>query len=157
MLLSQFGETPKEALNWRLLLAVLVFGMLGASRGLLHSSRNVGLRSLNQCPSGVDEGVISGTVVQKSFISSFGLKDPSLSESAQANLEANIVSMVQIACVGGSLAAFLLLDRIGRVRTLQCSCVLWIVGIVIVLTSSGNLGQLYAGRFICSSISIPET
>lgn len=56
--------------------------------------------------------------------------------------------MVEIACVGGSLFAFIILDRIGRVRSMQVSCLLWAIGTIIWITSAGNLGQLYAGRFL---------
>ena len=46
---AALAETPREAFNWRLALCVVCFGLMGAARGL-------------------DEGLISGTVSQKSFI-----------------------------------------------------------------------------------------
>jgi hypothetical protein len=52
---------------------------------------------------GLDEGLISGTVAQKSFIAEYGLKNPALSKSEQANLLGNITAMVQIGSVGGAL------------------------------------------------------
>ena len=47
---AALADTPREAFSWRLTLCVACFGMMGVARGL-------------------DEGLISGTVSQKSFIS----------------------------------------------------------------------------------------
>lgn len=52
---------------------------------------------------GIDEGLISGTVQQKAFISKYRLNDPLLSESERANLLGNITAMVQIGSIGGAL------------------------------------------------------
>lgn len=46
---SALKETPREAFNWRLAYSVICFGLMGAARGL-------------------DEGLISTTVAQKSFL-----------------------------------------------------------------------------------------
>jgi hypothetical protein len=48
MFKAALADTPKEAFNRRLLFSVICFGLLGCARGL-------------------DEGLISGTVSQKSF------------------------------------------------------------------------------------------
>jgi MFS family permease len=56
--------------------------------------------------------------------------------------------MVQIGSVGGALLAFVLADRIGRLWATRQLCILWIIGVVIFLTNNGNLGQVYAGRFV---------
>ena len=53
-------------------------------------------------------------------------------------------------------SAFLICDRIGRVRATQQLCVTWIVGIVIFLASSGRIGGVYAGRFI-AGVGVGET
>ncbi|CAG79781.1 general substrate transporter [Yarrowia lipolytica] len=119
---------PKQVLNRTLWFAIFVFGLLGTSRGL-------------------DEGNISGTVAQPSFISKFKLHDPSLSKDAQANLLSNITSMVQIGSVAGALIAMLIVDRIGRLWALREMLVIWIVGVIVQITSN-NVGQLYAGRFV---------
>lgn len=50
--------------------------------------------------------------------------------------------------VRGTILAFFVHDHIGRVKSLQLLCVLWISGFVICITSFGNYGQLLAGRFI---------
>lgn len=102
-------------------------GILGAGRGL-------------------DEGLVGGMVSLKSFKDEFGLDKGSSHEQAQ--LESNITSMVQLGSIVGSLLAFFLCDRFGRVRSLQVLCLLWLVGFVIVVVSHGNTGQVLAGRFI---------
>ncbi|CAK7895519.1 high-affinity hexose transporter Hxt7p [[Candida] anglica] len=122
------NESPPEIYNKTLYLSVFVFGVLGSARGF-------------------DEGCISGTVAQKSFIEEFGLKSKLLTLSEQANLKSNITSMVQLGSIGGSALAMWTVDRFGRIRTLQGVCVLWIAAAIIQATSH-SVGQLYAGRLI---------
>jgi hypothetical protein len=50
MFKAALATTPREAFNWKLVYSVICFGLMGAARGL-------------------DEGLISTTVAQKSFIS----------------------------------------------------------------------------------------
>lgn len=82
----------------------------------------------------------------KSFKDEFPLEVGS--EAEIVNRESNITSMVQLGSIGGALLAFLLCDRIGRVRSLQALTLLWGIGFVIVITSFGNIGQILAGRFL---------
>ncbi|EWG55361.1 hypothetical protein FVEG_13371 [Fusarium verticillioides 7600] len=124
---AAMADTPSEVMNWRLYWSTFVFGVLGASRGL-------------------DEGLVGGMVTLKSFKEEFGLDHGS--EEHQAQVESNITSMVQIGSIAGSLLAFFLCDKIGRVRSLQFLCMLWLVGFIIVITSHGSVGQVLAGRFI---------
>ncbi|KAA8895551.1 hexose transporter protein [Sphaerosporella brunnea] len=98
--------------------------------------------------SGFDEGNVSGMINSVRFRQQYGLSDKSKSAAQVAALEGNISSMVQIASVGGALIAFLLTDRIGRVWALRQMCLVWILGVALQITSNGNLGQLYAGRFV---------
>lgn len=119
---------PREIFNYRLYICVFVFGILGAVRGL-------------------DEGSISGSIAAIRFQERFGLSDPTKSEDAIAELKSNIASMVQMGSIPGSLFAFLIVDRIGRIRSLQLMCVSWIAAVIIQITSK-SLGQLYAGRFL---------
>ncbi|KXJ85421.1 general substrate transporter [Microdochium bolleyi] len=121
------ADTPKEVFNWRLYWSTLVFGILGASRGL-------------------DEGLVGGMVSLKSFKSEFGLNTGS--EEHRAQVESNITSMVQLGSIVGALLAFLLCDNIGRIRSLQTLCALWLVGFIIVITSHGSVPQIIGGRFI---------
>ncbi|OQE16628.1 hypothetical protein PENSTE_c023G07783 [Penicillium steckii] len=115
--------------TFRLTCAALCFGLSGMSRGL-------------------DEGLISTTVAQDSFINEFGLQANSLDASQQANRLSNITSMVHIGSIPGALIAFLLCGRMGMLWSLRQLCILWLVGVIIVITSAGDLGQVYAGRFI---------
>lgn len=95
---------------------------------------------------GIDEGLVGGMLSLQSFKDEFPLEVGSKSEVA--NRESNITSMVQLGSIGGALLAFLLCDRIGRVRTLQVLTLIWTIGFVIVITSFGNIGQILAGRLI---------
>lgn len=45
-------------------------------------------------------------------------------------------------------SAFLVCDRIGRIWATRQLCILWILGIAIFMGNGGNLGAVYAGRFI---------
>lgn len=121
-------DSPSEIYNWTLYLSVFVFGVLGAARGL-------------------DEGCISGSVAQPSFKKQFGLSDPNKSKDELANLKSNITSMVQLGSVGGALLAMFTVDRFGRVNALREVCVIWVVAVIIQITSS-KVGQLYAGRLL---------
>ncbi|CAI7583453.1 unnamed protein product [Penicillium bialowiezense] len=123
----RLSDTPKEIFNYRLFWSVGVFGILGAGRG-------------------IDEGLVGGMVSLKSFKDEFPLEVGSPSEIA--NRESNITSMVQLGSIGGALLAFILCDRIGRVRSLQALTFLWAIGFVIVITSFGNIGQILAGRLV---------
>lgn len=129
------GDDPKEVNNWRLWFAVFSFGLMGAARG-------------------IDEGLISGTFNTKDFQDLLHFKE--LSTADYANVKGNVSAMVQIGSVAGALLAFLVTDRIGRLWATRQLCVLWIVGIIIFMTNNGNLGQVYAGRFI-AGIGIGET
>jgi hypothetical protein len=79
--LKNLGD-PKEIYNWRLWLAVISFGLMGAARG-------------------VDEGLISGAFNSKDFQKTINYD--SYSKVEQTNIKANVSSMVQIGSVGGAL------------------------------------------------------
>ena len=79
--LKNLGD-PSEVFNWRLWLAVITFGLMGAARG-------------------VDEGLISGAFNSKDFQRTIHLD--SYSEIEQTNIKANVSAMVQIGSVGGAL------------------------------------------------------
>lgn len=130
------NDSPKEIYNITLYLTVFVFGILGAARGL-------------------DEGNISGNVAQVSFISQFGLADPTKSASDLANLKSNITSMVQVGSIAGALIAMYSVDKLGRINALRFVCGIWLVAVIIQITSH-SVGQLYAGRFI-EGLAIGQT
>ncbi|CCH41877.1 Galactose transporter [Wickerhamomyces ciferrii] len=129
-------NSPPEIFNKTLYLSVFVFGVLGCARGL-------------------DEGGISGSVAQASFKKQFGLSDESKTEHEIAQLKSNITSMVQLGSIGGSLLAMYLVDKFGRIKTLQGVCVGWIASVVIQITAS-KVGQLYAGRLL-EGLAIGQT
>ena len=99
---------------------------------------------------GLDEGLIGTSSSLDSFQTLFGLNDPNVSEAAAANKLGNITAMVQIGSVLGAIIAFVLTDRLGRLWATRQLCALWMIGIVIFVSSAatGSIGQLYAGRFI---------
>lgn len=121
-------DSPKEIYNLTLAFSVLIFGIFGAGRGL-------------------DEGGISGAKAQKSFKHQFGLDDKSKSEHQIADLTSNITSMVQLGSVAGAMIAMYTNDKLGRLNAMRESCIVWIVGVIIQITSN-EVGQLYAGRLI---------
>ncbi|TXT10542.1 hypothetical protein VHUM_02047 [Vanrija humicola] len=124
--LGDLGE-PKGVFNWRLWFSVLSFGLLGAARG-------------------IDEGLISGAFKSKHF--QHLIHFDTYSKAEQTNVKANISSMVLMGSVAGSLFAFFVCDRIGRLWATRQLCVWWIVGMAMVLGNNGNIGLVYAGRFI---------
>ncbi|KAK9350340.1 general substrate transporter [Lipomyces doorenjongii] len=85
-------------------------------------------------------------VTMKSFKTEFHLDKGS--KDHIANQVSTITSMVQLGSIGGSLLAFILCDKIGRVRSLQALTLLWAVGFVIVITSYNSISQILGGRFI---------
>ncbi|KAF4122018.1 Sugar (and other) transporter [Geosmithia morbida] len=122
-------DEPPGTFNWRLWFAVFSFGLLGAARG-------------------VDEGLISGAFNTPSFQRE--IKYSSYSEAEKADIKANVSAMVQVGSVGGALMAFAVCDRIGRVWATRVLSILWALGTAIFMACgvNGNLGGIYAGRFI---------
>jgi SP family sugar:H+ symporter-like MFS transporter len=66
-----------------------------------------------------------------------------------ANLQGNIVSVLQAGCFFGALASFYVSDTFGRKRAIIIADVIFLVGsLVQTLVFGGNLPQLYVGRVI---------
>lgn len=89
-----------------------------------------------------------GVLNQDAFKSAFNFE-------ADSSVENDIASMLQAGSIIGSVIAFIGSDLLGRRRTAQLACILWVLGTTIWFTSahqvgahSGNLSQLLAGRFI---------
>ncbi len=95
---------------------------------------------------GWDSSVIGGVIVMPPFISDFALGDPK--SVATANLQANIVSTLQAGCFLGALLASPLTDRFGRKWCLIGVSGVILVGVIMQAAANGNLGPMYAGRFI---------
>lgn len=99
---------------------------------------------------GIDEGLTGTTASLSSFSRLFHLDDPTMTKDQQANRLSNITGMVQLGSIGGALVGFYFLDRLGRLWATRELCAVWIVGIVMYVSSAanGSLGLLYAGRFV---------
>lgn len=95
---------------------------------------------------GWDSSVIGGVIVLDPFIRDFGLG--AKGSLAAANLSANIVSVLQAGCFLGALVASPLTDRFGRKWCLIGVSIVIIIGVIMQAVSLGNLGAIYAGRFI---------
>jgi sugar porter (SP) family MFS transporter len=67
---------------------------------------------------------------------------------AKANLEGNIVSVLQAGCFAGAIAAFALTDMYGRKYCLMGSAGLTLVGIIMQAAAFHQLAPLYVGRFV---------
>ncbi|PZD26395.1 AraJ, Arabinose efflux permease [Pyrenophora tritici-repentis] len=97
---------------------------------------------------GWDTGLIGGVLTMDAFQHSFNLDKNS---PHFANLQGNIVSVLQAGCFFGALASFYVSDTFGRKWALIIADIIFILG-SLVQTLSGigntNLGQLYAGRVI---------
>lgn len=95
-----------------------------------------------------DTGLIGGVLTMDAFQESFDLDSDSPSF---ANLQGNIVSVLQGGCFFGAAASFWLSDKIGRKWALILADLIFLAGSII-QTCSGigttDLAQLYVGRFI---------
>ncbi|KUI65525.1 putative quinate permease [Cytospora mali] len=97
---------------------------------------------------GWDTGLIGGVLTMDAFQNSFGLDSDS---SSFANLQGNIVSVLQGGCFFGAAASFWLSDKIGRKWSLIYADLIFLAGSIIQTCSAigtTDLAQLYVGRFI---------
>ncbi|KAF2147006.1 uncharacterized protein K452DRAFT_217035 [Aplosporella prunicola CBS 121167] len=120
-------SAPREPLNWRLYYIITCFGFMGVARGL-------------------DESLVAAMLIQKSFVHDFGLD--LMSASRKADVTGNITSIVQLGSLAGALIAFIMGDGVGRLWIAREMCTMWLVGVIVYMTSDGQLGWLYVGRFI---------
>lgn len=96
---------------------------------------------------GWDSGVIGGVINMAPFKDAYGLAGEE-NLVAKANLEGNIVSVLQAGCFAGALAAYPLTDAYGRKWCLVGAATLTIIGVIMQAVASGHLEPLYIGRFI---------
>lgn len=94
---------------------------------------------------GWDSSVIGGVINLDTFKADYGLKGDSV---AIANLQGNIVSVLQAGCFFGALGAFPLTDKYGRKWLLVAAALLIILGVVIQAASMGHVEALYIGRLV---------
>lgn len=95
---------------------------------------------------GYNVGNIGGCIVLPSFHAQFHL--PEMGTSAYNNVSSNIISMLQIGALVGSLGAFPLMKTWGRKVTLAAAAAVYLVGAVLQTFSYGSLDKLYVGRVI---------
>lgn len=93
---------------------------------------------------GWDSSVIGGVITLPPFVRDYKISD----DRAGADLSSNIVSTLQAGCFLGSLIASPITDKIGRRPALLIVALVVIVGVIMQAASMGNLGPLYAGRFL---------
>jgi MFS family permease len=80
------------------------------------------------------------------------LGDPNTVSSA--NLQANIVSVLQAGCFVGALAAFPLADIFGRKWCLIYASIFTLVGVILQAAALGHLEPLYIGRFVAGKATL---
>ena len=82
--------------------------------------------------------------------SAFGFSDADTpaADKANANLSANIVSVMQAGAFFGALFAFPLADKFGRKPGLFGAAVFALIGGLMQAAASGHLSVLYVGRVI---------
>ncbi|KAK2685262.1 hypothetical protein QWA68_015642 [Fusarium oxysporum] len=137
---GQTSDAPREIHNWRIY-ALAVCASMGSAMF------------------GYDSTFIGGTMALPSFQSRFGLSD--VSGTTLASLKANIVSTFQAGCFFGAILCHGATERLGRKYTLVACGVIFDVGVVLQLVSSGHIGFIYAGRAItglavgASSLLVP--
>lgn len=90
---------------------------------------------------GYDSAFIGGTLSLASFRESYGLNE----ETATA-LSANIVGTFQAGCFFGSLVAFTISEHYGRRINLIVCGLVFAIGAILQISTSGILGLMYAGR-----------
>lgn len=93
---------------------------------------------------GYDSAFIGGTITLPSFVSTFGLDKAS--GNAAASLSANIVSTFQAGCFFGAIFISYFAEKFGRRLSLITCGILFEVGVILQVASSGKLGLIYGGR-----------
>ncbi|KAL4976995.1 general substrate transporter [Aspergillus desertorum] len=99
-------------------------------------------------PKGYDEGGYSASVRLYSFKTDFNLLDSNWTndETGLANRTANISSFNVLGAALGALISLDLNDRLGRLRSWQLGCVVWMSGTFIQVFASGIYGLLLFAR-----------
>lgn len=113
---GQTSDAPREVHNWRIF-ALAVCASMGSAMF------------------GYDSAFIGGTMALPSFQSRFGLSD--VSGTTLASLKANIVSTFQAGCFFGAVLCHGATERLGRKYTLVACGIIFDVGVILQLVSSG--------------------
>ncbi|XXH01765.1 hypothetical protein Hte_008126 [Hypoxylon texense] len=116
--------------------------------------------SMGSAMFGYDSAFIGGAITLPSFVSRFGLGDSSSELSAA--LSANIVSTFQAGCFFGAIFISYLVEKFGRKFPLLMCGLIYNVGSVIQVASTGSIGMIYAGRALtglavgASTLVVPQ-
>ncbi|KAB2108734.1 putative quinate permease [Alternaria gaisen] len=119
--------TPPEVYNWRIYTLAIV-----ASFGALTF--------------GYDGSFFGTTLARASFQEHFGFKD--MSASARTSNTSNITSSYLAAGFFGSLFAWPSSETLGRIRAMQVSCAMFLVGAVLMTATTSSLPMMYSGRVL---------
>lgn len=114
--------TPKEVYNWRLYLESSIIAV-GAFLF------------------GYDSAFIGTTIARASFKADFGVTGPEAN-----NISSNITSAFQAGALGGALASFMITEYFGRKWALNSSCVIFLVGAILMTVATHQLDYIYIGR-----------
>ena len=128
-------QSPREIFSWQLIYCVLIIAFAGVAKG-------------------IDEGNIASVVVMSSFRKEFGWTQ--LSKTAEANVKGWVISIATAGAVPGAFAIIKLNQLYGRLWSLRFFTLIYMAGVIGQACSNGNLGALYASRFI-SGIGIGAT
>lgn len=95
---------------------------------------------------GYDSSFIGGTLSLPAFREVFGLADASSAE--RAALSSHIVSTFQGGCFFGAIFCYLIVETLGMRWTLMLCGAIFDIGTVLQVSSTGQLGLIYAGRVL---------
>ena len=90
---------------------------------------------------GYDSGVAGGILSFKSFQNSFGYKD-----SEQSKVQALTVSLQVLGCFLSCFIASFIVERFGRKRSIMAFAVVFIIGVIIQVAPTDDLGVWYFAR-----------
>ncbi|KAI2463022.1 general substrate transporter [Annulohypoxylon bovei var. microspora] len=116
---------PNEVYNWRIY-ALAICASMGSSMF------------------GYDSAFIGGAITLPSFVSRFGLGTSASEQSAA--LSANIVSTFQAGCFFGAILMSYFTEKFGRKFPLITCGLVYNIGTIVQVASTGSIGMVYAGR-----------
>ncbi|KAL2877039.1 hypothetical protein SGCOL_007660 [Colletotrichum sp. CLE4] len=95
---------------------------------------------------GMDMGIIGGVLTMDTFKKQYGLENQP--KTVLANLESNIVSVIQAGAFAGALFSTWLANRVGRRFSLIIASLLVFIGVALQAAASGHIEAMYVGRLI---------
>ena len=119
--------TPPEVYNWRVYISALIV-------------------ALGVMAYGYDSAFIGTTITLESFERDLGLLN--MSKSGQNAVSSNLTSIYSAGGFFGALFIFFSLELLGRRITVIISDVIFIIGAILCIVPNGQLGLIYAGRFL---------